>query len=140
MRCVGVICWGVLPSYCGLRKDLPAYLAPAPSSSSIRRIWLYLAKRSERHGAPVVICPVLRPTTKSAMNVSSVSPDLCDTMVPQPLLLASKWALIDSVTVPIWLTFRSKQLQAFFSTAVAICLGLVTVKSFAVGSREFRLE
>lgn len=36
---------------------------------------------------------------------------------------------MDSVTEPIWLTFSSKQLQAFFSTAWAILLGLVTVRS-----------
>jgi len=41
--------------YSGLRKLLPAYLAEAPSSSSIRSIWLYLASRSLRHGAPVLI-------------------------------------------------------------------------------------
>lgn len=39
----------------GCRKFLPAYLASLPSSSSIRSIWLYLAKRSERQGAPVFI-------------------------------------------------------------------------------------
>lgn len=38
-------------------------------------------------------------------------------------------AWIDSVTEPIWLTFSSRQLQAFFSTAWAILLGLVTVRS-----------
>lgn len=117
------------PNYCGLRKVFPAYLAPAPNSSSMRKIWLYFAKRSERHGAPVLIWPVLKPTTKSAMNVSSVSPERCDTIVPQPLLLANKWARMDSVTVPIWLTFNNKQLHAFFSTAVAIRFGFVTVKS-----------
>ena len=36
---------------------------------------------------------------------------------------------MDSVTLPIWLTFKSKQLQAFLSTAIWILLGLVTVKS-----------
>ena len=45
--------------------------------------WLYLATRSERHGAPDFICPELSPTTKSAMKVSSVSPDLCETITPQ---------------------------------------------------------
>lgn len=39
----------------GLRKWVPANLAWFPSSSSIRRSWLYLAKRSLRHGAPVFI-------------------------------------------------------------------------------------
>jgi hypothetical protein len=34
-----------------------------------------------------------------------------------------------SETEPIWLTFKRRQLQAFFSTAVVILFGLVTVKS-----------
>ena len=46
--------------------------------------------------------------------------DLCETMVPQPSALAMLCALIDSVTVPIWLTLSSSPLQAFFSMAVAI--------------------
>lgn len=60
----------------GCLNFLPANLALDPSSSSMRRIWLYLAKRSERQGAPVLIWPVHRPTTRSAMKQSSVSPDL----------------------------------------------------------------
>lgn len=31
------------------------------------RTWLYFARRSDRHGAPVLICPVHRPTAISAM-------------------------------------------------------------------------
>ena len=46
--------------------------------------WLYLANRSDLHGAPVLICPVQSPTTRSAMKQSSVSPDRWETMVPQP--------------------------------------------------------
>lgn len=42
---------------------------------------------------------------------------------------AGTHAWMDSVTEPIWLTFSSRQLQAFFSTAWAILLGLVTVRS-----------
>merc|ERR1719402_2155538 len=103
--------------------------APLPSSSSILSSWLYLASLSDLHGAPVFICPVASPTTRSAIKQSSVSPDLCDTMVPHPFSLARLWAAIDSVTEPIWLTFRSRQLQAVFSTAVWILLGLVTVRS-----------
>lgn len=38
-------------------------------------------------------------------------------------------ARIDSVTVPIWLTLSSRQLQAFSSTALLMRLGLVTVRS-----------
>ena len=113
----------------GWRKLLPANLAPDPSSSSIRKIWLYLAKRSERHGAPVLIWPVDRPTVRSAMKVSSVSPLRCEIMVPQPLALAKLCASIASVTVPIWFTFNRRPLQDFFSTAVAMRLGLVTVRS-----------
>merc|ERR1719481_55101 len=63
------------------------------------------------------------------MKQSSVSPDLWETMVPQPLLLARRCALILSVTEPIWFTLRSKQLQAFLSTAVWMRVGLVTVRS-----------
>merc|ERR1719154_480812 len=63
------------------------------------------------------------------MKQPSVSPDLWETMVPQPLLLARRWALMLSVTVPIWFTLSSRQLQAFFSTAVLMRIGLVTVRS-----------
>merc|ERR1719369_2406227 len=63
------------------------------------------------------------------MKQSSVSPDLCETMVPQPLLLARRWALMLSVTEPIWFTLSRRQLQAFLSTAVWMRVGLVTVRS-----------
>src|SRR5271165_105217 len=53
----------------------PAYTAPSLSRSSIRSSWLYLATRSERHGAPVLIWPQLSATARSAIVVSSVSPD-----------------------------------------------------------------
>src|SRR6185369_6079492 len=35
----------------------PAYWPPAPSSSSMRSSWLYLATRSLRLADPVLICP-----------------------------------------------------------------------------------
>lgn len=41
----------------------------------------------------------------------------------------STHALMASVTEPIWLTFSSRQLQAFSSTARCILRGLVTVRS-----------
>mmetsp|Transcript_63378 Transcript_63378/g.204284 ORF Transcript_63378/g.204284 Transcript_63378/m.204284 type:complete len:249 (+) Transcript_63378:352-1098(+) len=65
-------------------KSSPAYEHREPSSSSMRNNWLYLASLSERQGAPVLISPVRSPTTRSAMNESSVSPERCDTMTPQP--------------------------------------------------------
>ena len=49
-------------------------------------------------------CPVESPTTRSAMKVSSVSPDLWETITPQPLAWASLHASILSVTLPIWFT------------------------------------
>ena len=45
---------------------VPAYRAALPSSDSMRSSWLYLATRSERHGAPVLICPVHNATARSA--------------------------------------------------------------------------
>ena len=48
------------------------------------KIRLYLATLSERQGAPDLICPAFMPTTKSAMKVSSVSPDRCETITFHP--------------------------------------------------------
>ena len=41
----------------------------------MRRSWLYLAMRSVREAEPVLICPALVATARSAMKVSSVSPE-----------------------------------------------------------------
>src|SRR5581483_10749319 len=56
----------------------PGYVALDPSCSSMRSSWLYLATRSERAGAPVLIWPVPSATARSAIVESSVSPDRCD--------------------------------------------------------------
>jgi hypothetical protein len=40
--------------------------------------WLYLAVRSERDSEPVLIWPQPVATARSAMVVSSVSPERCD--------------------------------------------------------------
>jgi len=88
----------------GLWNLVPENFAFSPSSSSIRSSWLYLAKRSPRHGAPVFSWPVPRPTARSAINESSVSPLRCDTCTPQPAFCAILHASIASVTVPIWFT------------------------------------
>ena len=53
----------------------PAYRVRVPSSSSILSNWLYFATRSERLAEPVLICPAAVPTARSAMVVSSVSPE-----------------------------------------------------------------
>ena len=63
-------------SYFRLKKAfLPGYCAASPSSSSMRSSWLYLATRSVRLGAPVLIWPAFRATAMSAMVASSVSPE-----------------------------------------------------------------
>ena len=52
----------------------PAYTAFEPRASSILSKRLYLQMRSVREVEPVLICPVLRATARSAIVVSSVSP------------------------------------------------------------------
>src|SRR5262245_34451981 len=58
--------------------ERPGYSASPPSASSIRSSWLYFATRSLRDGAPVLICPHPVATARSAIVVSSVSPERCD--------------------------------------------------------------
>ena len=66
----------VLKDYRRLKNAvLPGYSEMSPSSSSMRSSWLYLATRSVRLGAPVLIWPAFRATAMSAMVVSSVSPE-----------------------------------------------------------------
>ena len=52
----------------------PAKRAIGPSSSSIRRSWLYFATRSLREAEPVLIWPQPVATARSAIVASSVSP------------------------------------------------------------------
>ena len=63
-----------------LKAPNPGYTAAPPSSSSIRRSWLYLATRSLLLGAPVLIWHVFIATAKSAIVVSSVSPERWEEM------------------------------------------------------------
>ena len=58
-----------------LKAAMPGYTALPPSCSSMRSSWLYLATRSVRLGAPVLIWQVFKATARSAMVVSSVSPE-----------------------------------------------------------------
>src|SRR5262245_50480203 len=60
----------------------PGHTAAPPSSSSMRRSWLYFAVRSLRASEPVLIWPALTATARSAMNTSSVSPERCEMTVP----------------------------------------------------------
>src|SRR5271156_224717 len=83
------------------RAARPGKRADAPSSSSMRRSWLYLAMRSVRDAEPVLICPAPMATAKSAMKASSVSPERCEMMEAYFALRAISTASIVSVTLPI---------------------------------------
>src|SRR2546422_6234149 len=50
----------------------------------MRSSWLYFATRSVREALPVLICPTPVATARSAMNVSSVSPERCEITAPYP--------------------------------------------------------
>ncbi len=95
----------------------------------MRSSWLYLATRSLRAGAPVLIWPLPTATARSAIVVSSVSPLRWLIIVRYPLLCASATASSVSVSVPIWLTFTSSALAAPRSMPSSSRSGLVTNRS-----------
>ena len=90
----------------------PAYLAASARSASIRSSWLYLATRSVRAGAPVLIWPALVATARSAMVVSSLSPERCEMTAVNPARCAMSMASSVSLSVPIWLTLIRIELPA----------------------------
>ena len=73
----------------------------------MRSNWLYFATRSERAGAPVLICPRLKATAMSAMVVSSVSPERCEMTVEYPNSRAVAMQSRVSLSVPIWFGLMS---------------------------------
>src|SRR5437764_9508612 len=83
----------------------PAYRAASPSSSSMRSSRLYFAVRSPRDGAPALIWPAFVATARSAIVVSSVSPDRWLITVPYEASCASRITSSVSVSVPIWFGF-----------------------------------
>ena len=85
-----------------------------------------MAVRSERQGAPVLIIPVFKPTARSAMVVSSVSPERWLTTAVQPACCAILMASIVSVRVPIWLSLMRMELEAFWLMPWLRRLTLVT--------------
>src|SRR5437764_1489269 len=74
--------------------------ADSPRSSSMRSSWLNLATRSDRAGAPALICPQLVATARSAIVVSSVSPERWDMTLAYPDLVARSIVSSVSVSVP----------------------------------------
>src|SRR6516225_1949896 len=107
----------------------PAYSAASSSTSSIRSSWLYLATRSVRAGAPVLSWPQLVATARSAMVVSSVSPDRWLIMQANPLRWARVTASRVSVTVPIWFSLTSSAFAACSAIPRRSRSGLVTKMS-----------
>ena len=67
----------------------------------MRSSWLYFATRSVRLAEPVLICPALVATARSAIVVSSVSPDRCEMTLAYPASRAMATASSVSLTVPI---------------------------------------
>src|SRR5207247_8652647 len=112
------VLWSRAPTASG-----PMYRAASPSSSSIRSKRLYFATRSLRDGAPVLIWPVPIATTRSAIVVSSVSPERCDTTAVQPARRARVIASIVSVSVPIWFSL----IRTLFAASSAIALWIRSV-------------
>ena len=71
---------------------------------------MYFATRSDRAGAPVLIWPQLVATARSAIVVSSVSPERWLIMQRKPARCARSTASRVSVSEPIWLTLTSSAL------------------------------
>lgn len=71
-----------------------------PASMNSSR--LSLATRSERHSEPALIRMALVATARSAMAVSSVSPERCDATAESPARVAKSTAAKASPSVPIW--------------------------------------
>ena len=71
--------------------------------ASIHNNLLYFATLSDLQGAPVLIWPVPSPTQRSAIVLSSVSPDLCEIIDLYAAEVAHSIALIVSVKLPTWL-------------------------------------
>ena len=90
---------------------------------------MYFATRSVRQGAPVLICPAFTATARSAIKVSSVSPDRWEMMVLYPLRLARSMACRVSVKVPIWLGLMRMAFPAPWSMPCCKRSKLVTNKS-----------
>src|SRR5690242_3470919 len=82
----------------------PDHEARAPSSCAMRNRRLYLAVRSPRLIEPVLICPLPVATARSAMVVSSVSPERCETTQVNPAARAISMVRRVSLSVPIWLS------------------------------------
>ncbi len=113
----------------GARAARPRNAADSPRSASIRSSWLYLATRSLRAGAPVLIWPQLVATARSAIVASSVSPLRWLITDVYAWRVASSTVSSVSVSEPIWLTLMSTLLATLRSIPIRSRWTLVTNRS-----------
>ena len=87
---------------------------------------MYFATRSDRAGAPALICPAFTATARSAMVVSSVSPERCEITARYDDRFASSTVSRVSVNVPIWLSLTRTALATPSRTPLSSNVTLVT--------------
>ena len=90
---------------------------------------MYLATLSDLANEPVLIWEDIVATAKSAINVSSVSPDLCEMIVLKFAFFAFEITSKVSVKVPIWLGLTKILLADFSFIPFSNLLEFVTNKS-----------
>src|SRR6185503_12724355 len=124
-----------LPSESISGLTVPGERAPAGVPRRVAELFfdpqqlVYFATRSERAGAPVLIWPQPVATARSAMVVSSVSPERWLIMQRNAARCARSTASRVSVSEPIWFTFTSTALADDSAMPRAIRFGLVTNRS-----------
>ena len=74
---------------------------------------------------PVLIWPAFKATAKSAIVVSSVSPERCEITLFHPAFLAIKIVSIVSDNEPIWFSLINIAFAIFFSIPCSRILGFV---------------
>ena len=90
---------------------------------------MYLATLSDLANEPVLIWDELVATARSAMKVSSESPDLCEIMVLKLFFWAKSITFKVSVKVPIWFSFIKIEFADFASIPFLSLFSLVTNRS-----------
>ena len=90
---------------------------------------MYLATLSDLANEPVLIWDELVATARSAIKVSSESPDLCEIMVLKLFFWAKSITFKVSVKVPIWFSFIRIEFADFVSIPFLSLFSLVTNRS-----------
>ena len=92
----------------------------------MRSASFHLAIRSERANEPTLSCPAPQPIARWTIEMSSVSPERAETIVPKPERRPSSQAALASLTVPAWFTLISAALTLRRRAASRTRLALVT--------------